>query len=143
MDWKNFVTLGLLIVNGWHDLRKREICLFPTIFYGIWGLILTVYHGNLLHWEFIANLLPGLILLLIGKISGGKVGYGDGLLVLSFGIWDGFRSCMFTFTTGLMLASLCSAFSLLKRNFNKNSEIPFIPFLLISYIMMLVGTLNS
>ncbi|WP_230398759.1 prepilin peptidase [Novisyntrophococcus fermenticellae] len=139
MDWKSIVTLGLLTVNTWRDIRRREIYLLPTVFYGIWGLILTFYSGNIFHWEVIADLLPGLILLLIGKVSGGKVGYGDGLLVLSFGVWNGFKNCIFTLAAALMLAFLWSAFSLLKKSLNKNSEIPFVPFLLISYILMFRG----
>lgn len=73
-------------------------------------------------------------LLAVGKASNGKVGYGDGILILVLGVWTGFLECLLTLTAGLLLASIWAAAALILKIHNKKDTIPFIPFLLIGYL---------
>lgn len=134
MDWKNLITFALLIINSWRDLRSREICFIPTVIYGLAGILYKFFTAGHSLYNLIPDLIPGLFLLLIGKISREKVGYGDGLVILTTGIWIGFTDCLLTLTTGLFMAFIFSAVLLALKKFKRDTELPFIPFLLFSYL---------
>lgn len=138
MDWKDMINLLLLGLNCWGDIKKREIYLIPTILYGLLGLILQLYELKSIHLGLLTGMIPGLFLLMTGMVSSGKVGYGDGILVLALGIWIGFFKCLMTLTTGLLLAAIWSAFSLVIKRFKKDDQIPFIPFLFFGYLVRLI-----
>lgn len=138
MDWKIAITLLLLLLNCWGDIKRREIYLLITILYGLLGLVVQLSEANSLYTEILTSMIPGLFLLLTGKVSQGKVGYGDGILVLALGIWLGFFRCLMTLTAGLILAAIWSAFSLILKRCKKDDQIPFIPFLLFGYLVRLI-----
>lgn len=138
MDWKIAITLFLLLLNCWSDIKRREIYLFLTILYGLLGLVVQLVEANSLYTEILTSMIPGLFLLLTGKVSQGKVGYGDGILVLALGIWIGFFRCLMALTAGLILAAIWSAFSLIFKKCKKDDQIPFIPFLLFGYLVRLI-----
>lgn len=138
MDWKDMINLLLLGLNCWGDLKKREIYLRPTILYGLLGLIIQLYELKARHLGLLTGLIPGLFLLMTGMSSNGKVGYGDGILVLALGIWIGFFRCLMTLTSGLLLAAIWSAFSLVIKRFKKDDQIPFVPFLFFGYLVRLI-----
>lgn len=138
MDWKMTITLLLLLLNCWGDIKRREIYLLITILYGLLGLVVQLSEANSLYTEILTSMIPGLFLLLTGKVSQGKVGYGDGILVLALGIWLGFFRCLMTLTAGLILAAIWSAFSLILKRCKKDDQIPFIPFLLFGYLVRLL-----
>lgn len=134
MNWKTSITLLLLTANTINDLRKKEILLLPTIFYGIFGCFILLSEKPTSFFRSLFCFLPGLFLLAVGKASNGKVGYGDGILILVLGVWTGFLECLLTLTTGLLLASAWAAASLILKIHIKKDTIPFIPFLLIGYL---------
>lgn len=135
MNYKDSITIGILLLNGFIDLKKREILLLPTILYACVGLFLCFWNFHTPLAEILSALLPGIFLLLVGRISQGKVGYGDGILVLSIGIWSGFLKCLLSLTTGLLLASFWAILTLIIKKYRSNDELPFVPFLLFGYLM--------
>lgn len=138
MNGKNIVTLGILAINCWGDIKKREIYLLPTILYGLLGLGIHIFTLTANYKGIISSLIPGIFLLLVGKASNGKVGYGDGILVLALGLWVGFLKCLLTLTAGLTLAAIWSGLFLIIKRYKKNDEIPFIPFLLLGYLLRML-----
>ena len=116
MDWKNLITFALLIINSWRDLRSREICFIPTVIYGLAGILYKFFTAGHSLYNLIPDLIPGLFLL------------------LTTGIWIGFTNCLLTLTTGLFMAFIFSAVLLALKKFKGDTELPFIPFLLFSYL---------
>ena len=74
----------LLGINTWTDIRKKEICL-PVLFIFLTGGILWRIRQGLLWPAGIISMGIGVFIILIALISGGMVGFGDVLLILSMG----------------------------------------------------------
>ena len=74
----------LLGINTWTDIRKKEICL-PVLFIFLAGGILWRIRQGLLWPAGIISMGIGVFIILIALISGGMVGFGDGLLILTMG----------------------------------------------------------
>lgn len=135
MNYKDSITIGMLLLNSFVDFKKREILLIPTTLYGIAGLFFCFWVSHTPLPEILCSSVPGIFLLLIGRVSRGKVGYGDGILVLTMGIWNGFLKCLFSLTAGLLLASFWAVLTLLVKKYRADDELPFVPFLLFGYLI--------
>lgn len=130
------------------DIKKKcipGVLLFVGFGAGIalnvWRLINcdTNSDGN---WEIIINLLksciPGLLLLLIAFATG-KSGYGDGVLLLLLGLLDGFEKCVVVTLIGFWGIALYSGICLVLHKVNRNTKIPFLPFLEVGWIICWSG----
>ncbi len=83
------MLLMFLGINTIYDLRFRKILLWSVAAFsitGVCGACLLEQKGLL--WQ-LQGTIPGILLLLIGKVTDGGVGYGDGLVVCVTGIYLG------------------------------------------------------
>ncbi len=123
------------------DIYRRQVSLFlpaafllPGLFCCFWRL---AAEGGDLYMEAVA-LLPGCGLCLLAGLSDGKVGWGDGLCTLILGLLAGAGPCIFAVSAGLLLLSLLCVFLLALRKADRNSRMPFLPFLAAGYILYLL-----
>lgn len=114
------------------DIRKKEI---PLLLAGA-GMAaavgLTVWrigNGSVFAAQIIFSLLPGLFFLLVSWCTKEKVGYGDGILLLITGLMVGFNQCFTGLCISLFLSAFWGVLLLLFHKAQKNSRIPFVPFL--------------
>ena len=80
------------------------------------------------------DLLPGAGFLTLSYISREQVGYGDGLLLLTVGIWLGFGQTFGVLTLGLILCSVLCGVLLMRKKIRKQDSIPLVPFLLLGFV---------
>ena len=73
-----------------------------------------------------------------GTLRRKKVGWGDGLCTLILGLLAGAGPCIFAVSAGLLLLSLLCVFLLALRKADRNSRMPFLPFLAAGYILYLL-----
>ena len=73
--------------------------------------------------------LPGISLLLCGKLSGWAVGSADGIIVLVLGIYLGFWQVLSVLSGAFLTAVMAAGFLLAVKKKDRKYEIPFIPFL--------------
>ena len=87
---KSAIILLYLGILAGMDVRKRQISLVLTgvLFLAGIGWQILVEQTSWLEW--LLSLLPGAGFLTLSYISREQVGYGDGLLLLTVGIWLGF-----------------------------------------------------
>ena len=118
----------LLVINTWTDIRKKEICL-PVLFIFLAGGIL---------WRIrqagIISMGIGVFIILIALISGGMVGFGDGLLILTMGSVLEVGELAGILCGALLLCGIYSGIEYLMLKKSRSEEIPFVPFLLIGYL---------
>ena len=100
----------LLVINTWTDIRKKEIQSVRVLCFGI-----------------------GVFIILIALISGGMVGFGDGLLILTMGSVLGAGELAGILCGALLLCGIYSGIEYLMLKKSRSEEIPFVPFLLIGY----------
>ena len=127
------IALALLWANAERDLRTREIVLWPTLLLLAAGCGTQVVSDGTVSgvgW----SLLPGLVLLILSIATRGGIGSGDAVVVGALGIWTGAESA---FLTTLFALTLVPTTVVLKKKTIRNKEVPFVPYLFISYVLWL------
>ena len=130
------LTVGVsLFLNSIFDMVKRQVSLTVSFVCGAIGILLWIGSGNM-DGRFLRTLVPGICLLLLAWASKGKVGYGDGIVLLSAGMYftdeERMVLCMAAFAgAGICGLLLCAFF-----HKGKNYEMPFVPFLFLGYLIV-------
>ncbi len=131
--WIEVVLFLLLAVCAASDGRKKEI---PLIV--VWGgmalAVLLRITGNLgeLVWpDVVLSLIPGMTFWGISWITGEKVGYGDGWMLMMVGLFTGLGQCFLILLVGLMMESVIALVLLAAGKTAMDRTVPFAPFLLL------------
>ena len=117
-------TIVLIVLSLWimyDDIKSMEINLIPLV---LW-LILHIP----IHFQLRSSFLVVLLFLLFNLM--GVMGFGDTLLVLSFVMDNSIERIM-------VLLSIASITGIIVSNIKKESMLPFTPFLLFAYWVLLV-----
>lgn len=144
MEWRWIVCVVLLGMNAISDLLRKEILLIPTAAAASAGFVWRIF---LLHFaapELLWSVIPGGILLMTACLTNGKIGVGDGLLIIAAGTWIGFPEIMYIVCIALIMASAGGAVLFAVRagagrkeyRSGKSIEMPFVPYLFASSIIV-------
>ena len=134
----SFLICIWLLLCSWQDIRKKRI---NIILIGMGFLVLlisTTMGGNLTIWNRLAGLSLGIILLSLNPITKGQVGIGDGIIVCITGLCLGFPLNAVLLAYGLFASAMFSIVLIVIRRVNRKKTIPFVPFLLIGYLGVLL-----
>ena len=132
------IVLGLLGLCSLEDMRHRHLTVIYILLFGIGGMILHMFAPVCSIYSILWGMLVGIALILISVMTRGSVGMGDGILLVVTGVYLGGYGNLELFMTGLMLSALCSLGLMLLKKKNRKEEIAFVPFLLLSYVVMLI-----
>lgn len=135
---QTWTLLGMLGICTIEDCKSKRIFLYPVLLFGIAGVLLHLYYQNITIYSLLAGCFIGALLWGIGKFTGGRIGSGDALVVTVSGIYLGFEDNLILFLDGLFLCGIWSLFMLVLRKKKGTDEVPFIPFLLLAYLKMLI-----
>ena len=130
-----------MLVAALKDIRKKEISLAVIIICGCLSLISTgikMFMGESLVAPLTA-LLPGVLLLVTGRITREGVGYGDGLLLMAIGPVFGLEHIVFGCFAGLFVSSIISIFILISKKGNRKTKLAFVPFLAMGMGVMMLA----
>ena len=133
-----------LIILSVYDVKNRE---FPGKFL-IFGLALALIRFTVRLWgtagdweesfrDLGFSIMPGILLLLIAFLSG-KIGEGDGCILVLTGMIEGTKNGVIIFAGSLLLASAYSIWILLVRKAHRNDSFPYLPFITASYGIVFV-----
>ena len=117
------------------DLRNRTV---PRC----WLLVGAVLDIGIAMWtkmqllNCVMGLFPGMLLLLFSKMTGGKVGRGDGFYLLILGSCFGAVQGCLTLFCGIFLATLFSTVGIFSGRIHFRSRLPLIPFLFLGFEML-------
>ena len=141
--WEILINCCLLFFLGgaaWIDYRKRELRLFFIAGgFGL-GLLLHILSGAAILTGILFAFLPGLICLLLAKLTKEAIGYGDALMIIAMGAFCEIPALLFLLLGGFLSAALCSVFLLILKKRKRKEEIPLMPFLLCGYVFTLIVT---
>ena len=92
------------------------------------GLLSALWSGRKVAW------IPGLFLLIVGKLSGEKIGLGDGWLLLALGMWLPYETLLEVMFFGLLTGA---GYGVLLGK----KEIPLVPFFTFGVVLMTGGNI--
>ncbi len=132
------IVLLLLAVSSLEDLRRMKIYMPPLYAALAMGILWAIFGDSALFLYRLAGLLSGGLLLLLAFFSQEAIGLGDAVLFLALGIWLGLWESLLLLTASLVLAALAGIFLWIRKKSMKQA-FPFVPFVLIAYVLMLGG----
>lgn len=133
------LTGVMLALSAIRDIRKREV---SKRMVGVYFWLAVLGHGMSgegLTGAILAGVLPGCVCLMLSRISQEALGYGDSMLILVIGISLGLERCMTLVCWAFILSGIWALILLVVRRIGRKREMPFVPFLLIGYGVMMLG----
>lgn len=131
---ENWVIFLLLVICSVSDLRKRTIPILFLLILSVAVLGFTIFGDSVGVRLRVGGALLGILFLLISKCTKEAIGYGDSWLILLLGIQLGYLEAIGVLFAASLLAGVASLFFLWKCNWKRNTSLPFVPFLSISYL---------
>ncbi len=113
----------------WQDIRTGRISFIVILVFGIIGIGINLMIKCPPVLVF-CNMLPGVGILLFGRLSGEQIGYGDGLVMVVAGLFLKGRGAVSLFLTGLFICAAGGMILFMAGKVNRKSSLPFLPFLL-------------
>jgi Type IV leader peptidase family. len=134
MFLKIILAAGLLF-GAVVDYRTKSLSVIYLYGMVIMGIIFGIIERSSFSSEILLGLLPGIVIVILAFVSKEKIGYGDGILLLSIGGFLGYLNCIIIMMYSLLFSAVISIITFIKRR-NRYEEIPFVPFLFLGYVMV-------
>lgn len=131
--WIEIILFLLLGICAVCDGMERKIPL-AVVWIGIAAAIVLQIEGSAGEWSWLSvsmSILPGVIFWMLSLITGEKVGYGDGWILVMIGLFLGLWRCFLVLLIGLVSESLVVLTLLAVKRITRDRQIPFAPFLLL------------
>lgn len=138
------VFSAFLLAAAWQDMRKKEIEVWIFWLGGAAAVGLLVWDVTQTGWlwlckAFVEASVPGVILLICGKLSNGAIGAGDGWFFLISGWFLGLQAVFLLLCGGIFLCGSCALvlFFWKRVRYHENAgsmTLPFLPFVAISWL---------
>ena len=133
---KDIFLVVFLIVASLEDIKTREISMKLMIIAAIVGLILELLDGSFDIKDILGGVLIGFVLYIAAVLSKEKIGKGDGVIVMGTGIYTGFMQNLELLWIAAVISLIVGVVITLIRKKPGSLEMPFVPFLLSSYLFM-------
>lgn len=132
------ITGTMLMVCGIQDLRSKRVTLWIIVISLILNSICLPFCNSINLPDIVGGVTIGIAVIILSIGTGGKIGKGDGMLLCATGMGLGFWGNLELFAIALLLAAIVSIILLAARLANRKKSIPFVPFLLLAYLFLIV-----
>lgn len=133
---KNISLLALLLPSAWLDIKQKKIWL-PWLAVFFLEAVVLMFIGVSSWRVCLVGMIPGVLLIIISLISQGAIGLGDGYLVCVIGSLTGLERVMIILTGAMLISAATGMFLIIFRHWGRKSTLPFVPFLLIAFILQI------
>lgn len=123
-----------LLIGTWQDMRTRKIGMQWIILFGTAGMIMNIVFHSPWHIWF-SGIMPGVVILIFGKLTGEQIGYGDGLIVIVTGLFLSGRENVSLFLIGLFLCAVSTTVLFFTGKITRRTTLPFVPFLAVAFLI--------
>lgn len=134
----NTMLLAVLAVSAYRDWREKQIYLYLPVGAMILGLIWHLVCQERALEDMLLGAVVGLVMMIIGKVTGEAIGIGDGIMLVVSGVFLGFWGNMCLLMTALLLVGCVSLVLIVIGKKGKDYRLPFLPFLLVAYLLQLL-----
>lgn len=140
------VSIWLLCLSV-PDIRSRNVPVWLIGVGGVLALAVSIaenipeYVAAREWWSYaghvLCGMIPGICLLLLSIVTK-TIGYGDGAVLTLLGAAVGIRNSLLVLCIGLFFASLGSVALLVVKKVNRNTCLPFLPFLTVGWFLLMI-----
>lgn len=138
MTIRSVILLVGLAGLGVEDLRKKQVSSLPILVLAAAGCVLSVISGDWDSWKVLIRFLPGGMAFLLAWLTRESIGYGDAWILLCMGCFLTETQMMSLCMIALTLSGLFALYLMLVRRKSRKTQIPFVPFLLAGYGIILL-----
>lgn len=166
MDWKETVLVLFFIFNSILDIKDRKVSLGSCVFIGVIGVSILLYDiscglyadnmnmfcagmfdgtlggfGNIcvfLIMMLLCRCILGILVIFAGYKGLFSIGGGDGMVIMTIGIFQGVMGTIRIVFWGLFLSAILGICLMIAGKVKRNTELPFVPFLFLGYILCIV-----
>lgn len=129
----NIGCLVILAVLAGIDFRERQLPVRLLGAISILTMIFRVLNWNDAGFLWFGGSLIGVVFLLVSRMTGEKLGYGDSWIILLLGVFLGVWELLYLLAIAFFLAALIGIICLCLRK-KKSTTIPFVPLLMLAYL---------
>lgn len=132
-------AIGLMCFYGLatlDDMKSKEVRVIEIIIFGIIGLIIEFTTRPYTAISIVGGVMVGLMVYLFSVLTKEKIGKGDALIVMVTGLYLGFQNTLLLVWISTILAAIIGSFVVRKSKLKIDVEIPFVPFLLMGYMLL-------
>ncbi len=134
------VIMGvMLLLCGVQDALKKKIFIWIIAVGAILVGVCLPFCDTVAILDKIGGIAIGASVIIISIATGGKIGMGDGFLLCVTGLGLGFWNNLELFAVALFLAAVISVALLIFRLADRKKSIPFVPFLLLGYVFLIIA----
>lgn len=128
-----------LAIFTYCDVKNRRLQLWLIAVFAAIMIGLFVFGEKHDGFSLLIRLIPGLGLLTTAFVTKEAVGYGDGLVVLFCGLVLDIQVTISLVFVALILSAVASLVILVIKKGNRSTRLPFMPFLLAAWVMLLLN----
>ena len=127
-----------LSVCAWIDWKRQQVYLIVPGVVSVAGLILHLLSQAQPVMELMAGAGLGVLLLLVAWITRESIGAGDAVVFMMTGCYLGFWNNLCLMIGAFSFAGVAALFLLIMKKKTRKERIPMIPYVLVSYVVMLL-----
>lgn len=124
------ITIFYLICCAFTDIKWRYINTNLSLAAAVAGICFIFIFENKDIIYHLSGIIPGLLLMMMSKITRGAIGMGDGIMFSVAGIYIGFNEAVNLFYVSIFLCSIVSGILLIVGRHSGKDRLPFAPFAL-------------
>jgi len=134
----NTIIATFLMCCTFFDIKTKQIPMKLIVVFTFLIVGFCFINNFFYYWDFLLRLMPGAFLILIAFITNQALGYGDGVVVILIGMMLDFQITITFILIAFLLSAITSIFILITKKGNRQTKLPFIPFLLVSWCILLI-----
>lgn len=132
------ILSGMLGLYAVEDIRRKKISVRYLCFFAAAGIAINIFQKAVSVQDMLLGAAVGLAVIVVSLLTRGSIGLGDGFLLMTAGIFLGGSRGLELLFISLLYAALVSLGMMVFRKWKRKREIPFVPFLFLGYLTILL-----
>lgn len=132
-------VLALLGICSIEDVKTKRIHAIWLAVFAAEGILCSVLFWKRPMGEILAAMMPGILILVLSAAVSGSIGEGDGMLLTITGIFLEVSFVLSMLTVAVFLSAGYALFLYVIRKKGRKYEMPFIPFILIAFVVVILS----
>ncbi len=130
----NCATLFLL---SFQDIKRKSVGVIPILMLALINVIFFILIGYE-PLRLLTAVIPGLFSVLVSISTDGKMGLGDGLILIALGIACGWDKILAIWLVALVLSAVIGIILIIMKKADIKTSLPFVPFILAGYVSFVI-----